>query len=110
MSLVGPRPERPEFTRVLQRSIPCYAERHHLAPGLTGLAQITLGYHAAPAGKLAHDLDWVRHPGVWRYLHIALATPWSIVRGPADRDSDPAFDHPGVIDLTEPEEVASSVA
>ncbi len=110
MSLVGPRPERPEFTRILQRSIPGYAERHGVPPGLTGLAQITLGYHAAPAGKLAHDLDWVRHPSLLRYLRILAATPWSIVRGPADRDTDPAFDQPLVIDLTETEDVASSVA
>lgn len=44
MSLVGPRPERPEITRELRAAIPFFEERLAVAPGLTGLAQVNLGY------------------------------------------------------------------
>lgn len=45
MSLVGPRPERPHFTAQFARTLPHYSDRtHHIRPGLTGLAQILLGY------------------------------------------------------------------
>lgn len=113
MSLVGPRPERPEFTHDLRRRIPRYDERHLVRPGLTGLAQTTLGYHAAANAKLDHDLTWSEHPGLWPYLRIAFATPWSILSGPADRDADPDYDAvAAVIDLREPahDDVTSSVA
>jgi len=53
MSLVGPRPERPEFDRELAPTIPYYALRHLARPGLTGWAQVRLGYGGSPAEPFA---------------------------------------------------------
>lgn len=65
MSLVGPRPERPELLRTLAAAIPFFEERTRgIKPGLTGLAQISLGYTGAPvAGSEADRLkDTLTNP------------------------------------------------
>jgi lipopolysaccharide/colanic/teichoic acid biosynthesis glycosyltransferase len=59
MSLVGPRPERPELIAEFEAAIPGYGRRHEIAPGLTGLAQVRAGYHTDPAYKLGHDLQYL---------------------------------------------------
>ena len=59
MSLVGPRPERPELIREFEAAIPGYGRRHEIAPGITGLAQVRAGYHTDPAYKLGHDLQYL---------------------------------------------------
>lgn len=59
MSLVGPRPERPEMTEIYERTIPGYGRRHEIAPGITGLAQIKAGYQTDPSYKLGHDLQYL---------------------------------------------------
>ena len=59
MSLVGPRPERPEMTAVFERTITGYGRRHEIAPGITGLAQTRAGYHTDAAYKLGHDLQYL---------------------------------------------------
>ena len=64
MSLVGPRPERPEFTEKLATFIPFYNERHLVQPGLTGWAQIRYPYAAsfeAAARKLQFDLYYIKN-------------------------------------------------
>jgi lipopolysaccharide/colanic/teichoic acid biosynthesis glycosyltransferase len=61
MSWVGPRPERPEFVREFSRTIPGYADRHAVRPGLTGLAQVYGRYHTDPADKLRYDLHYIAH-------------------------------------------------
>jgi lipopolysaccharide/colanic/teichoic acid biosynthesis glycosyltransferase len=63
MSLIGPRPERPEFVTALADAMPGYAERHLLRPGITGWAQVHLGHDTTlefAQRKLAHDLHYVR--------------------------------------------------
>jgi lipopolysaccharide/colanic/teichoic acid biosynthesis glycosyltransferase len=62
MSLIGPRPERPEFVEVLDRAIPGYALRHQVKPGITGLAQINLPPDTdldSVRKKLMLDLEYI---------------------------------------------------
>ena len=77
MSLIGPRPERPEVVARIEREIPQYARRLLVRPGLTGLAQVQLPADTdlrSVRQKLAYDLFYVRGLSVWLDLRIALAT------------------------------------
>ncbi len=77
MSLVGPRPERPEFVGVLEQKIPFYRARLAAKPGLTGWAQIKLGYTNdvdAAKTKLEYDLYYIKNRSVWLDLVILLQT------------------------------------
>jgi exopolysaccharide biosynthesis polyprenyl glycosylphosphotransferase len=77
MSIVGPRPERPEFIEELQERIPFYRTRLTVKPGLTGWAQIYYGYgNSVEDGlvKLQYDLYYVRHWSLWLDLYIILRT------------------------------------
>ena len=64
MSIVGPRPERPEFLEHLEAEVPFWTQRHLLRPGITGWAQIRAAYAADALGtveKLSYDLWYLRH-------------------------------------------------
>src|SRR5438876_40194 len=77
MSLVGPRPERPELTPPLEAALPCYRDRLLVRPGLTGLAQIQLPPDSdlvSVRRKLACDLYYVESVGLWLDLRILLCT------------------------------------
>ena len=79
MSLVGPRPERPELTAEFERRIPGYARRHELPPGLTGLAQIHGHYHTDPEYKLGYDLQYLVNWSPVLDLDIMLRTVWVVL-------------------------------
>jgi lipopolysaccharide/colanic/teichoic acid biosynthesis glycosyltransferase len=79
MSLVGPRPERPELTASFEVSIPGYARRHELPPGLTGLAQIHGRYHTDPEYKLGYDLQYLVNWSPVLDLQILLRTVWVVL-------------------------------
>lgn len=77
MSLIGPRPERPELCAIIEQTLPRFPERLYLRPGMTGLAQMRLppngGIHTVPR-KLAYDLYYVREVSPWLDLCLALST------------------------------------
>jgi len=76
MSIVGPRPERPELTAQYEQLIPGYSRRHELPPGITGLAQIHGRYHTDPEYKLGHDLQYLVNWSPVLDLQIILRTVW----------------------------------
>jgi len=82
MSLVGPRPERPDVAAAFEKKIPFYAYRYSVRPGLTGWAQIHLPYCARTEDhmvKLEFDLYAVRHHGPAMYAIVLLRTLGAIV-------------------------------
>ena len=84
MSLVGPRPERPEFVDLLQREIPFYIQRHLVKPGVTGWAQINYPYGASvedARNKLRYDLYYVKHSSISLDFQILLRTVGTIMKG-----------------------------
>lgn len=83
MSLVGPRPERPEFVERLQLEIPFYRVRLAVKPGLTGWAQINYGYGdsvEATLNKLQYDLYYLKHQSFWFDLLILARTVHVVLR------------------------------
>jgi exopolysaccharide biosynthesis polyprenyl glycosylphosphotransferase len=83
MSIVGPRPERPEFIAELQERIPFYRTRLCVKPGLTGWAQIHYGYGNSVEDaliKLQHDLYYIRHWSPWLDLYVVLKTVGVVLR------------------------------
>ena len=74
MSLVGPRPERPEFVGEFLRTIPGYGERLQVKPGLTGLAQVDGEYHTTPEYKLKYDLTYIYNHSLWLDIRIMTET------------------------------------
>jgi lipopolysaccharide/colanic/teichoic acid biosynthesis glycosyltransferase len=77
MSLVGPRPERPEFFPNLEKAIPHYRDRLDVRPGVTGLAQVQLPADTdigSVRRKLAYDLYYVRRMGFWLDLRLIVST------------------------------------
>jgi len=84
LSLVGPRPERPEFTEVFEQSIPFYAYRTIVRPGVTGWAQVNYGYaddEADTIEKLTYDLYYVKHMSPWLDIQILGRSVWTILSG-----------------------------
>ncbi len=85
MSLVGPRPERPELAVDLEQGVPFYAYRYSVRPGLTGWAQVHLPYCADPEDhqvKVEYDLYYLRHHGPGMYAHVLMRTLGALVFRP----------------------------
>jgi exopolysaccharide biosynthesis polyprenyl glycosylphosphotransferase len=75
MTLVGPRPERPELIAELERQLPNYDRRHLVKPGIAGWAQARCGYGGSEEGtswKLCHDLFYLKHRSVYFDLLILI--------------------------------------
>ncbi|MEK7607513.1 MAG: exopolysaccharide biosynthesis polyprenyl glycosylphosphotransferase [Patescibacteria group bacterium] len=86
LSLIGPRPELPQFVKIYEREIPFYAVRHLIKPGLSGWAQL---YHQTPPKfetsnedtkmKLSYDLFYIKNRSLLLDLNIALKTIREII-------------------------------
>jgi exopolysaccharide biosynthesis polyprenyl glycosylphosphotransferase len=77
MSLIGPRPERPELEHILEQQIPNYKLRHWMRPGLSGWAQVNMPYASSIDDsdlKLSYDLFYLRNASIWLDLLILLKT------------------------------------
>ena len=88
MSIVGPRPERPEFLAELQETVPFWTRRHLVKPGITGWAQVKRGYTADAEGtveKLSYDLWYLRHRSLVIDLAICARTFTTLVSGTGSR-------------------------
>lgn len=82
MSLVGPRPERPEFVENLTRQIPFYSQRHVVRPGLTGWAQVRYAYGASVEDameKLQYDLYYIKNRSIALNLYIIIETAKTVI-------------------------------
>jgi lipopolysaccharide/colanic/teichoic acid biosynthesis glycosyltransferase len=77
MSIIGPRPERPEFIEELQQVIPFYRTRLMVKPGLTGWAQVQYNYGNSVEDalvKLQYDFYYLRYWSLWLDLYIIFRT------------------------------------
>jgi len=82
MSLVGPRPERPEFVAQLSHQIPFYKQRHVAKPGLSGWAQVRYTYGASvedATEKLQYDLFYIKHMSIALDLFILFKTVQTVL-------------------------------
>ncbi len=88
MSLIGPRPERPEFVRQLEAEIPYYGIRHAVSPGITGWAQVNYHYGASVEDslrKLEYDIFYIKNMSLLLDAKIALKTMGVVVFGEGAR-------------------------
>ena len=83
MSLIGPRPERPELELELEASIPHYRKRHWMRPGLSGWAQVCAPYAASVEDselKLSYDLYYLKYFSTWLDVLILFRTIKTVLK------------------------------
>ena len=83
MSLIGPRPERPELEYELEERIPHYRKRHWMRPGLSGWAQVCAPYAASVEDsdlKLSYDLYYLKNFSTWLDLVILFRTVKTVLK------------------------------
>jgi len=88
MSLIGPRPERPEFVKELEKQIPYYSTRHAVRPGITGWAQVNYPYGASVEDaliKLEYDLYYIKNMSILLDIKIMLKTIGVVLLGTGAR-------------------------
>lgn len=84
MSLIGPRPEQPNFVRAFDEQIPFYNYRHVVKPGITGWAQVRQGYTDdadATRIKIEHDFYYIKNCSTYLDLHIVFLTIKTMLTG-----------------------------
>ena len=84
MSIVGPRPERAYFIGRIEKDLPDFQLRLRTKPGITGLAQVALGYTNTDDGlrqKLHFDLEYIRNWSPWMDLKILFRTIYVVLTG-----------------------------
>ena len=85
MSIIGPRPERPEFINEFLKDIPNFNERLAVRPGITGWAQVNGGYELTPKDKLVYDIFYINHESIKLDFLILLKTIKVMVTGNGSR-------------------------
>ena len=81
MSLVGPRPERPEFVEQFRHRIPGYMQKHLVKAGISGWAQVNdLRGDSDLEQRIQYDLYYIDHWSVWFDLRILVLTLWHILK------------------------------
>jgi len=88
MSIVGPRPERPEFVEILEKKIPFFSTRHRVKPGLAGWAQLKYPYGADEHDamkKLEYDLYYVKNHSIFMDIMVLLQTVEVVLLGKGAR-------------------------
>ena len=85
MSIIGPRPERPEFTLEFNEEIPGFINRIVVKPGLTGLAQVNGGYEISPSEKLKWDMEYIKNRNIIMDMKIIFATISVVITGEGAR-------------------------
>ena len=79
MSLVGPRPERPEFIDDISQVVVGYQRRHETKPGITGLAQVEGRYHSDAEHKLGYDIQYLVNWSIFLDIQVLLKTIWVVL-------------------------------
>lgn len=79
MSVVGPRPERPELDSTIQANGVEWEKRWFVKPGLTGLAQVNNATGFEPKEKLKWDLQYIRHQSFWFDMRIVIRQVWAVL-------------------------------
>lgn len=85
MSLIGPRPERPELTYKFNEEIPGFISRLKIKPGLTGWAQVNGGYDITPEEKMIWDIEYINNRNFILDMRIILKTIKVIFTGEGAR-------------------------
>ncbi|CEJ74928.1 glycosyltransferase [[Clostridium] sordellii] len=85
MSLIGPRPERPELTYKFNKEIPGFIDRLVIKPGLTGLAQVNGGYDISPEEKLKWDIIYIKNRNIFLDISIIFKTIGVVFTGEGAR-------------------------
>jgi exopolysaccharide biosynthesis polyprenyl glycosylphosphotransferase len=94
MSLVGPRPERPEFVSQFERQINGYSLRHLVKPGITGWAQVSYRYGVTvedAANKLYYDLKYIQRNSLIGDIYILLLTVPVVLSGYTEQSVDTVY-------------------
>lgn len=81
MGVIGPRPERPQFTVQFNDEIPGFIDRLAVRPGLTGWAQVNGGYEATPEEKLKDDIYYIKNRSFILDMKIVLKTVGVVLTG-----------------------------
>ena len=81
MSLVGPRPERPELVESFSREIPDFDQRLTVRPGFAGLAQVRGRYSTRPRDKLRYDNLYIQRMTPWLDIKLLVQSVWVVLRG-----------------------------
>lgn len=85
MTIVGPRPERPEFYDIFDEYIDGFRQRTYVKPGLTGHAQVNGGYDLTPEEKILYDMEYIKNRGFCMDLQIVWKTALVICSGKGAR-------------------------